>query len=179
MKEAGVQAYEILALPRDIDAGELRAAGYSLNELLYARLRLPQLNNHPPVTKRTLFDSQLQDAGYSAKEFREANFDATELSYNWNMFPLSDEEDLTPGDREWEPTYAFFTAGELLEAGYTERELRCACFSDEDLRDAGYAEDKHSCDAEDRQSPVVLAKAMPRRFIQKKPAISAKKMPRR
>ena len=31
MKEAGVQADEILALPRDIDAGALKAAGYSLN----------------------------------------------------------------------------------------------------------------------------------------------------
>ena len=43
MKQAGVQADEILALPRDIDAGALKAAGYSLNELLYARAGLPHL----------------------------------------------------------------------------------------------------------------------------------------
>ena len=103
MREAGVQAYEILALPRDIEAGQLRAAGYSLNELMYARLRLPRLHSYLPVSKRTLFDSQLQDAGYSAKDFREANVNATELSYNWhwNMFPLSDVEDLASGDLTW------------------------------------------------------------------------------
>ena len=97
MKEAGVEAYEILVLPRDIDAGALKAAGYSLNELLSARSRLPHLYHHPPVTNRTLFDSQLQLAGYSAKEFRDAGFDAGELSYNNYMFPSSDEEELTPG----------------------------------------------------------------------------------
>ena len=178
MRDAGVQAYEILAIPRDIEAGQLRDAGYSLNELMYARLRLPQLNTYLPVSKRTLFDSQLQDAGYSAKDFREANVHARELSYNWHwkVFPLIDDENLTPGEREWESTGAFFTARELLEAGYTEAELYCACFSEEDVRGACYAEDKHACDAGGRQSPVVLAKTMPRRSIQKKPYISAKKI---
>ena len=43
MKQAGVKADEILALPRDIDAGALKAAGYSMNELLSARAGLPHL----------------------------------------------------------------------------------------------------------------------------------------
>ena len=72
-----------------------------------------------PVTNCTLLGSQLQLAGYSAKEFRDAGFDAGELSYNNFMFPLSDEEELTPGEKEWAATCAFFTATELREANYT------------------------------------------------------------
>ena len=158
MKEAGVQAYEILALPRDFDAGALKAAGYSLKELLCARARLPLLYSHPPVTNRTLFDSQLQRAGYSAKEFLDAGFAAGQLSYNKFMCP-SDEEELTPGEKEWEATCAFFTATQLREANYTEMELRCAGFSDEELREADYVEDK--------LLRAVPAKAMPRSAIRK------------
>ena len=159
---------QVLGLPNE----------YSLNELFCARLRLPRLHSYLPVSKRTLFDSQLQDAGYSAKDFREANVNATELSYNWhwNMFPLSDDENLTPGEREWESTGAFFTARELLEAGYTEAELYGACFSEEDVQGACYAKAKHACDAGNRQSPVDFGKTMPRRSIQKRPYISAKEL---
>ena len=68
MKEAEGQAYEILALARDIEAGQLRTTGNSLNELLYARSRLTRLHSYLPVTKRTLINSQLQDAGCSAED---------------------------------------------------------------------------------------------------------------
>ena len=100
MKQAGVQADEILALPRDIDAGALKAAGYSMNELLSARAGLPHLFFHPPATNRTLFDSQLQLAGYSAADFRNAGYDAGELCYIKHLLPLTDAEDLTPGVKE-------------------------------------------------------------------------------
>ena len=171
MREAGVQAYEILVLPRNIDAGAIKAAGYTLNDLLEARALLPLRFAHPPVTKRTLFDSQLQEAGYSAKEFLDAGFEAGQLCYNRFMCPASDEEELTAGELEWEETYAFFTAEQLRKAGCTEMELRCAGFSSEDLREAGYIES---------QLPrVVPAKAMPRPPIQKTCAILAKRIPRR
>ena len=83
MKEAGVQADEILALPRDIDPEALKAAGYNLNELLCARARLPHLCHRSPVTNRTLFDSQLRLAGYSANDFRDAGYSSIVLSYKY------------------------------------------------------------------------------------------------
>ena len=78
LKEAGVQADEILAMPIEIDAVELRRAGFCLRDLLGARNRGI---HHPLVTKYTLFDSQLQSAGFSAGEFRAAGYRAEQLSY--------------------------------------------------------------------------------------------------
>ena len=170
MKEAGVRADEILALPRDIDAGVLKAAGYSLNELLCARARLPHLLLHTPATTRTLFDWQLQLARSSAKEFRAAGFRAEDLSYKHFIFPFTQEE-LSPRDRVWAETCASFTATQLREANYTYRELRCADFSDEDLREAGFAVRE--------QQRAVPANVRPRLTIRKKRAVATKTMPRR
>ena len=55
MREVGVQANEILALPIPVVAAALRRAGFSLEELVRAR-GLLGLSVHPPVTNRTLFD---------------------------------------------------------------------------------------------------------------------------
>ena len=55
MREVGVQADEILALPILVDAAALRRAGFSLEELVRAR-GLLGLSVHPPVTNPTLFD---------------------------------------------------------------------------------------------------------------------------
>ena len=135
-----MQAAKILVLPKDVDAKALRNAGYSLNDLLLARERLPHLHIHPPVTNRTLFDSQLKAAGYSATEFRDAGFKAEFLSleYFWQIPP--GEVDLTPGEKDWEECCAFFGATELRTANYTASELQHACFSIEDLQEAGFSE---------------------------------------
>ena len=135
MREAGVSAYDILVQERNVDVVALRDAAFSLNDLVRARERLPRLTRQPPVTRRTMFDSQLKQGGFSARDFRDAGFEAHTLSYNhfWQ-----DGEDMTPGEIEWEETHAFFEAVELRRAGYTATELQRASFRWEDLREAGY-----------------------------------------
>ena len=140
MRKAGYSAYEVLEvllLEGEVDASALRCAGYSLCELCRARERLPALVYHPPPSKRTMFDSQLKLAGYSAKEFREAGFTADQLSSNefWKY-----EYNMTNGEREWADTCAFFDARELREANYSAHELLRAGFRDEELCEAGFAE---------------------------------------
>ena len=134
MKELGVLATEILALPIPVDVTGLRAAGFSLEALLHAREGM-LLWSHPPVTNRTLFDSQLKAGGFSASDFYRAGYRAEELSekYFWR-----DGDDLTPGEIEWEPCCAFFTASELKSAGYDASQLRKAWFSVRDLNEAGF-----------------------------------------
>ena len=117
MKEAGVRASDILGLPIPVDVVALRTAGFSLADLLRARDHLA-LNVHPPVTNRTLFDSQLQAGGFTAGEFRDAGYPAEDLSEN---FFWRDGAETTAGDMEWEPCFAFFTAAELRSGGYTAR----------------------------------------------------------
>ena len=56
MREVGVQANEILALPIPKDAAALRRAGFSLRELVRAHAVLGS-SIHPPVTNRTLFSN--------------------------------------------------------------------------------------------------------------------------
>ena len=82
--EAGVQVDEIFAMPIELDAVELRRAGFSLRDLLGARNRNNRRVHHPPVTKYTLFDSQLQSAGFSAGEFRAAGYRAEQLSIRFS-----------------------------------------------------------------------------------------------
>lgn len=141
MRLAGVQAVEILAEPGAVNAVALRDAGFSLDVLVRARERLPRLRTHPPVTERTLFDSQLKAAGFSASDFHSAGFKAQDLSYKyfWKEEVLFHER-LTVGEIEWEQCCAFFEASELREAGYTASELQHACFSIEDLQKAGFTE---------------------------------------
>ena len=147
MKEAGAQASDILGLPIRVDVVALRAAGFSLADLLRARDHLAPLDAHPPVTNRTLFDSQLQAGGYSAGEFRNAGFPAVALSVNF--FYRHSAKTLTEGDLEWGPCCAFFTAAELCSGGYTVQELKSACFDFGDVANAGYTEqDLQSWDAQ-------------------------------
>ena len=135
MKEAGAQASDIIGLPIPVDVVALRTAGFSLADLLRARDHLA-LYVHPPVTNRTLFDSQLQAGRFTAGEFRDAGFPAEDLSENF--FFRDGAETLTAGELEWEPCCAFFTAAELRSGGYTVRELKCACFDFRDVASAGY-----------------------------------------
>ena len=131
MKEVGVQADEILALPIPVDAAALRHAGFTLQELLRARILLG-LARHPPVTNRTLFDSQLKAAGFAAVDFAMAGYRAEDLSekYFWQ-----DGDDMS----KWLECSAFFTASELRDAGYDASDLRKASFSIQDLTEAGFS----------------------------------------
>ena len=117
------------------DAAELRRAGFSLDALVRAR-DLLGLAGHPPVTNRTLFDSQLKAAGFSAGDFSMAGFRAEMLSekYFW-----LEGDVMTAGEVEWEECCAFFTASELRSAGYNASALRRACFSISDLKEAGFS----------------------------------------
>ena len=135
MKELGVQATEILALPIPVDVAALRAAGFSLEDLLRAR-KVAGLHYHPPVSNRTLFDSQLKAGGFSASDFHRAGYEAEDLSYEafWQ-----DGDELTYGEIEWEQCCAFFTASDLKSAGYDASALRKACFSVQDLKAAGFS----------------------------------------
>ena len=135
MREVGVQANEILALPIPVDAAALRRAGFSLEALVRAR-DLLGLASHPPATNRTLFDSQLKAAGFSAGDFAMAGYQAEDLSekYFWQ-----DGDVMTAGEVEWEECCAFFTASELRSAGYDASALRRACFSIQDLKEAGFS----------------------------------------
>ena len=135
MREVGVQANEILALPIPVDAAALRRAGFSLEALVRAR-DLLGLAIHPPVTNRTLFDSQLKAAGFSAHDFAMAGYRAEDMSekYFWQ-----EGDDMEAGEVEWEECCAFFTASELRSAGYNASALRRACFSISDLKEAGFS----------------------------------------
>ena len=109
MKEAGAGAEDILKHlvdnRLDIDARALWNAGFSLSELVQAREEnLYQCHFHPPVTTKTLFDSQLKQAGYSAEDFRNAGYLADQLIYDADYWA---DPELTPGDLEWEETHAF------------------------------------------------------------------------
>ena len=133
MREVGVQANEILALPIPVDAAALRRAGFSLEALVRARDLLGLADHPPPVPNYTLFDSQLKAAGFSAHDFAMAGYKAEDMSEEYFWLDVC-----TPGDREWEECRAFFTASELRSAGYDALALRRACFSIQDLQEAGF-----------------------------------------
>ena len=72
MKEAGIGAKEIITCDEiQATALQLRGAGFSLADLVHC---FPPDHHprrrHPPVTRLTLFDSQLKKVGYSAQDFR-------------------------------------------------------------------------------------------------------------
>ena len=135
MREVGAQVAEILALQIPVDAVALRVAGFSLEALVHARTVLGLVIHHP-ITNRTLFDSQLKAAGFTASDFYRAGFQATMLSekYFWQ-----DSDNITTGKLEWLHTCAFFSASELRSAGYDAFALRQACFSAWDLKEAGFS----------------------------------------
>ena len=135
MREVGVQANAILELQGPVDAAALRRAGFSLEDLRFARDQPNQVFKiHPPVTNHPLFDSKLKAAGFSAGDFKRAGYSAEDLSENffWR------DPDIYPGDAEWAECMAFFTASELRSAGYTGFELLRACFRTQDLKEAGF-----------------------------------------
>ena len=129
MKEAGANAEDIFKYvvdnKLDIDAIELRRAGFNLSELVQARHKFNMLVVHPPVTTKSLFDSQLKLAGYSAEDFRTAGYHAHQLSYVYFWAG----EGLTVGEADWEQTCAFFSDSELREAGYDDTDLQIALFT--------------------------------------------------
>ena len=140
MIECGVPVIEILSSLNEVDANTLFAAGVPLDTLLRDLLglstdRWAELRGHPPVKKYTLFDSQLQAAGYTASEFRSAGFTAQDLSYNYFL-----HDNQTPGELEWAQCNAFFDALDLKNAGFTAIELLHARFTLEDLQKAGFPE---------------------------------------
>ena len=135
MKEVGISAKEIIESHLSVGAAEFKEAGFGLKELVCCfgdRHRHP-LRQH--LGECTLFDRQLKDAGYSAVDFRDAGYHASELSSN-SVYKKEE-----PDDWEWEDICAFFTAGELKGAGYTFRELTDAAFTANELVEAGFGED--------------------------------------
>jgi hypothetical protein len=109
---------------KKIDAVALFRAGFTLGDVVDSRARIPALrNSHPPPTSRTLFDSQLQSAGYNASDFRRIGYTACHLS---ETYFYTEDPEMTEGDREWDVTMAFFTPEQLLEAGFDAEEVRFA-----------------------------------------------------
>ena len=137
MKEVGVSAKEIIESKLPMDAAGFKEAGFSLKELVccFEDRHSHSLRRLLPGGECTLFDSQLKDAGFSAVDFRDAGYHASELSLS---FFYNNNE---PRDWGLEEIYAFFTADELKEAGYTFRELVDAAFTRNELVEAGFGED--------------------------------------
>ena len=137
MKEVGVSAKEIIESKLPVDAARFKEAGFSLKELVccFEDRHSHSLRRLLPGGECTLFDRQLKDAGFSAVDFRDAGYHASELSSNFVY------KKVEPDDWEWEDICAFFTAGELKEAGYTFRELIDAAFTANELVEAGFGED--------------------------------------
>ena len=137
MKEVGVSAKEIIESKLPMDAARFKEAGFSLKELVccFEDRHSHSLRRLLPGGECTLFDRQLKDAGFSAVDFRDAGYHASELSSNF----FYNKE--LPRVLQWEDCMAFFTADELKEAGYTLRELIAAAFSRDELVEAGFAED--------------------------------------
>ena len=91
MKEVGVSAEEIIESKLPVDAARFKEAGFSLKELVccFEGRHSHPLRRHPPVTKYTLFDRQLKDAGFSAVDFRDAGYHASELSLSFFIIIMS------------------------------------------------------------------------------------------
>ena len=96
-----------------------------------------------------MFDVQLKEAGYAANDFKDAGYNAMQLSYEYFWRDL---DDMVGMDSQWKETYAFFSATELRAANYSTEELLRAGFSDVHMRKA---EDVAVA------KQTVLAKAMP------------------
>ena len=126
MKEAGASAEDILQYlcdnNLDIDACAFRNAGFSLSELVQARRNNKHLRGAPPPPKTTtLFDSQLQQAGYSADDFRNAGYRADQLIHNADCW---EDSEMTLDESAWKETFAFFSPEQLKTAGYDVTDLR-------------------------------------------------------
>ena len=105
-------------------ADALYRAGFSLVDIIKARVRIPELTrSHPPPSPLTLFDAQLKSAGYGAAHFRRAGYTVCGLS---ETYFYNEDQHMTPGERDWGETMAFFTSEELLDAGFDAEEVRFA-----------------------------------------------------
>ena len=109
-----------------IDAVALHRAGFALSEVINARANVPSLRHaHPPKTRKTLFDSQLKLAGYTATDFRQNGYTACEMS-STHFYTRDPGPGMIAGEREWDETMAFFTVEELAQAGFDAEEVRIA-----------------------------------------------------
>ena len=126
--DAGASALLILQFWTEsrmtIDAAALHRAGFALSEIINARANVPSLKHaHPPKSRKTLFDSQLKKAGYTATDFRQNVYTACEMS---STHFYTHDPDMTPVELEWDETMAFFTVEELTQAGFDAEEVRIA-----------------------------------------------------
>ena len=168
MREVGVSAADIFDEdgPPTPSVGDMRAAGYSIRDLLYARpastttwLTMwhqtvvdPRMYR-PYVTGRSLFDSQFKAGGYTATDFRAAGYAASQLSEIFFMSSFHRTRAGQPFELGLCSTYgwscvtcevanevfAFFTVTELKCAGYSAVDLHNALFPVEHLRHAGFS----------------------------------------
>ena len=139
LREAGFLAKDFMDKKIWLTADEFKRAGYTLKDLLhcFSEFDHPR-RRHPPASKFTLFDTQLKDAGYEAKDFKDAGYSASQLSAH-EAWHCEHPEGLTPGDIEWVDVGAYFTATELAFAGYSASELLAARFPKTELLSAGFA----------------------------------------
>ena len=109
-----------------LTAVHFRDAGYTLRDLLHC---FPEpdhpLRQHPFKTSFTLFDIQLKDAGYEAKDFKDAGYSVFKLSEHYGR------------ENDWAKVGAYFTASELASAGYSASELLAAGFAESEILSAG------------------------------------------
>ena len=133
LREAGFQAKDFIDHENiRLTALEFRWAGYTIADLVHC---FPEhfhpLRSNPPATSFTLFDCQLKDAGYDAKDFRDAGYLASQLS-----------EGMSLGDLEWAEVGAYFTASEMVYAGYSASELYAARFPESEILNADCRSDE-------------------------------------
>jgi hypothetical protein len=137
LREAGFQARDFIDKKIRLTAVEFKGAGYTLKDLIlcFPKYHHP-LITHPPATNFTLHNCQLKDAGYEAKDFKDAGYSASELSEDACSY-CEDPEGLTPGELDWIELGAYFTASELVSAGYSASELLGARFPESELLSVG------------------------------------------
>ena len=69
----------------------------------------------PPLTTKTLLDSELQQAGFSADDFRNATYRAHQLIYIADCWA---DSEMTLAELQWKETFSFFLPEQLKTAGY-------------------------------------------------------------
>ena len=119
LREAGFQAKDFIDEKIRLTAVQFRWAGYTLKDLLHCFPEdLHPLRMRPVVRSFTLFDCQLKDAGYDAKDFKDAGYYASELSA---------------------PVNYYFEYCQKKDAGYEAKDFKDAGYSaSEPSQDLGY-----------------------------------------
>ena len=158
--DAGASALLILQVWTEkkmpIDALVLHRAGFALRDVLHARARFPSLDAHPPESSSTLFDSQLKKAGYTATDFRQIGYSACQMS---RIHFLTEDPEMTEGEREWEETMAFFSADELREAGFDAEEVRIAFDREQNLPSRSRSPRRRACFSDEYERGYVAGYA--------------------